>query len=538
MGSFAPNLIGLPEQFTDWRKHQLDAVNWMLDCKERFVCLCAPTGFGKSLAYMAAGYLSGKRTVVLTSTKGLQDQIQRDFSSIAKDIRGMQNYPCIEAENFDLPHYTKVNDGPCHAGAKCDKRTSGCLYFDAYRVAQRSNLVVTNYQCWMYDRQKEKQLLSDTHPVKLLILDECHDALLQLSDYLAVEIERKECLALNVGWPQSGYSQLQWQDWAGFWHSRLEERIESAKQQMRMQGTSWPRLREIRTLRELDRKLEQVAGMLGQWVIEEQEQHADTMRSVRFDPLWPKEYAQGALFRGVDKVVLVSATVRHKTAALLGIKPEEMAFREFPSTFPVENRPVWHVPTVRMNHRTEADDDKMVTFLRKLDMLLDKRADRKGLVHSVSYRRARFILDNSRHAGRMMIHGSDTRSSVIDSFRQADPASGAILVSPSVDTGYDFHGTLAEYQIICKLPFPDTRGTVMKARCSEDRDYSCYLTAQTMQQMTGRVCRSETDRGETIITDDNAQWMVSRYRQHFNRWWLDSYHSLRRYQNPMPLEKL
>ncbi len=38
---------------------------------------------------------------------------------------------------------------------------------------------------------------------------------------------------------------------------------------------------------------------------------------VQFDPLWPKLYAENVLFRNVKKIVLVSATVRPKTAIRL-----------------------------------------------------------------------------------------------------------------------------------------------------------------------------------------------------------------------------
>ncbi len=410
-------------------------------------------------------------------------------------------------------------------------------HFDQYRRAQAAGIVVTNYQCWLYDKLKQKGNLASNRGVDMLICDEAHDAVEELSSYLSVALERKDCLSLGVNWPQSGFNQGEWRDWGAHWEDKLDQRIESLKEQLAETGMSHTLLHEIKVTKELQRKIERVSLMQDEWVIEELDRHGDEAKSVKFDPLWPRKYAENHLFRGIAKVVLVSATVREKTAELLGVPAHELAFREFPSSFPVENRPVIHVPTVRMNFRNEQDDDQMMWFLRKLDLLLDQRADRKGVIHTVSYKRARFILDNSKHAGRMMVHGSDTRASTIQRFLAASPGSGAILVSPSVDTGYDFNGEAAEYQVICKLPFPDTRGTVMKARCREDKDYSSYLTAQTMQQMTGRVCRSETDRGETLVTDDNCVWMVPRYRKYFNGWWLGSFRT-QKGKLPEPLEKL
>lgn len=519
-----PYEFGLPPHFKSWRSSQYEIADWIVNVPTRFAMLCAPTGSGKSLMYMAAAAMSGKRTVVLTSTKGLQDQLNSDFESISTDIRGMSNYGCDMAVQFGFPVSTRVADAPCQAGARCPMQSGGCGYFDQYRRAQKADIVVTNYQCWMHD-QKKRQGLGSEKPVEILILDECHDALDQLSSYLGTVLERKECLAAGVTWPISGYVQQEWSEWAGYWLGVLQDKREELEANVKEgPGTGFSLLHEIRESKKLERKLERVTEMQDEWVIEEEGRHGDSMKGVRFDPLWPKKYRE-TLFRGVPKVVLVSATVRPKTAELLGIPEEELEFQEYQSTFPVRNRPVIHVPTVRMNFRNEADDNTLSWWLRKADLLIGARAHTKGIIHSVSYKRARLLLDNSVHASRMMLHGSDNRASVIERFRRMPSDSGAILVSPSVDTGYDFKDDEARWQLIGKVPFPDTRGAVMKARCGEDKDYAMYLTCQILQQMTGRIVRSEEDWGETLCIDDNILWIVGKYKHFFNKWWLSAFQS-------------
>lgn len=516
--------FGLPAQFTAWRPDQIEAVNYICDCPQRFVMLCAPTGFGKTLAYVAAAIMSGNRTVCLTSTKGLQDQLKRDFSDVSIDIRGMQNYRCHLAREFGLPDYTRVVDAPCQCGVKCHLTSgggNGCEYFDLYRDAQTSPLIVSNYQAWMYD-QRKKWGLTSQEPVDMLVCDEAHDAVDELCSFLGVELERKEALSMGLSWPLSGYSQQEWSGWAEHWRVQLEKRREGLEERVRHGGgvgAGWTTLHEIKEIKALERKLDRIQGMKDEWVLEELGRSGNTMAAVKFDPLWPRMYREH-LFRGVKKVVLVSATVRPKTAELLGIKQSELAFMEYKSSFPVENRPVIHVPTVRMNHRNEADDNVLSWWLRRIDNLIRARQDRKGIVHTVSYKRARLLVENSEWARKMIVHGSDTRAEAIERFRRAGP--GTVLVSPSVDTGYDFSDDLARYQIIAKVPYPDTRGAVMKARVHEDRDYPIYLTAQILQQMTGRIVRSETDWGETLVIDDSIQWIVGKYRNFFNKWWTES----------------
>lgn len=535
----SPAEYGLPEKFTSWRSSQFDAINRTVDSPQRFVCLCAPTGWGKSLYYMAAAKMSGMRTVILTSTKGLQDQLKRDFDTISADIRGMQNYPCSIATEFGFPAYTKVADAPCQAGAHCLLRGGGCGYFDSYREAQQADIVVTNYQCWFYDRHKKKGHLRTERPVDMLVIDEAHESMTELAGYLEVGLERRHCLSMGVTWPNSGYSQEQWQQWGAHWRTQMEERQkdleESIQQLEKGRGAARQLMQEIKEVKKLGKELAKVADMVGQWVIEEVDVGNGTMAGVKFDPLWPREYAERVLFRDVGKVVLVSATARPKTAHLLGIGDTEMAFEEYPSSFPVERRPVIHVPTVRVNYNTERDDSAMMWLLRRMDQLISRRLDRKGLIHTVSYKRARFVKDNSQYADRMLIHGSDNRAEVVEKFRRSGP--GTILVSPSVDTGYDFPGPECEYMLLLKLPFPDTRDAVMKARSREDKDYGAYLTAQTLQQMTGRGMRSEDDMCECLILDDNIGWFLGKYRHFFNKWWTESFW-IQKNGLPDPLDKL
>src|SRR5882762_5033440 len=149
----SPNLVGMPDKFSRWRPGQAEAVLRALDSPKRFVVLGMPTGFGKSLVYLAAGHLGGDPTIFLTSTKGLQNQLTEDFGpSGLVDIRGMSNYPCKEANDgqlFGRDKPVRCDEGPCLAGWKCGLAEDGCDYFDAQRAARASPLTVTNYAYWL-----------------------------------------------------------------------------------------------------------------------------------------------------------------------------------------------------------------------------------------------------------------------------------------------------------------------------------------------------------------------------------------------------
>lgn len=548
-----PIEFGMPSKFSQWRPGQVEAIDEILLTDRRFVIICAPTGFGKSIMYTAAAKMSGLRTVICTSTKGLQDQLVGDFGQMRGmvDIRGQSNYECVRAHEFGLlrlnPAYPiTVDMGACHSGAACEAKYNGeCEYYRRYSHARTGDTVITNYALWMHDKFKRGPTdessenlqtgnLISVKPVEMLVLDEAHDAPEELASFVGTELRYRDVSRNKLQWVGKE-NQASWQEWAKEAVGELQERLEMVKDDLKRGNMK--SIREAGQWKRMMYKVEKVAGMQGEWAIEEDTKSwvaKENGPSVRFDPLWPKHYAESALFRGVKKIILVSATVRPKTAELLGIHAKDTNFREFPSSFPLNSRPIIHVPTVQMNWRVT--DYGILQWIQRIDQLIDQRLDKKGVIHSVSYDRASLIKDNSRHSSRMLLHNSSTRATTVATFKTSPP--GTILVSPSVDTGYDFPYSECEYQIISKLPFADNRGKVMKARMKADKEYSNYTTAQTLVQMTGRGMRAEDDKCETLIVDDNIGWFVSGNRKHFPAWWLESYKAMDRNQLPKPLAKL
>ena len=536
----SPSELGLPEKFTSWRSDQWSAVNRILSSTKRFVVICMPTGAGKSLVAMAAAVLSG-RTVVLTATKGLQEQISAEMESLVSDIRGLNNYLCPIAETLGIAKDTTVGDAPCQCGYGCVKRRGGCTFYDQYRTAQKSDVVVTNYQMWMNDGAKESgdrgdlqygipPVASDVYEieaarekqkVRMLICDEIHDGPEQVSMFLGVDFSRRECLAMRLDWPDAGLSVDDWRQWAIGWLIKVAVRVSDAEAKVKSSGgRSWSK--ELKHLRDIKRKLDRLSGMQAAdgWILNEEDVQGRSMISVRFDPLSPARYAEQALWRGIEKIVLVSATVRPKTAELLGISRDDLEFVEYPSSFDPARRPTIYVPSPRMTYRTEQDDTTMKIWLGRLDSIIEKNLHHKGLVHCVSYRRMEFIKNNSECARYMLTHNTRDRNQIIEEFRRR-PAP-AILLSPSVDTGYDFKDSEARFQIISKLPFASTQDRLIKARQDKDKEYGLYLTAQTLVQMAGRIVRSEKDFGSTYILDGNFEWMYWRCRQWFPNWFQEA----------------
>jgi Rad3-related DNA helicase len=543
-----PRECGLPEKFVSWRDQQADAISRILAGDKRFIVLSMPVGAGKSAVITGAALLSGRRCGVLTMTRGLQDQYAAEMAECISDIRGLANYACPIAAQLGVPAGTTAADAPCQCGYSCRLKWGGCGYYDRYRAAQHADLFCTNYSCWMYDSLKESEQtgnlqfgiepdITKDRPVSVLFCDEAHEIVSALGMFVGIDVTRRECLQLHLPWPDAGGTVGNWREWAEGNIESVSDRLKAAELRVRKGSGSngsngsngWSR--ELKHLRDMYRKLERLSAMqlAGEWIITETDKNesAGTMSAVRFDPLNPARYAESALFRGIEKVVLVSATVRPKTASMLGIAQSDMEFIEYPSTFPVARRPVIHIPTIRMTYRNEQDDGLMSEWLKTLDAWIGPRIalGRKGIVHAVSYARMKFIVDNSEYAWCMMTHGTWDRERRVAEFRRADGP--CVLVSPSIGTGYDFAHGAARWQVIAKLPFASTQDPMVRARQERDKDYGLYQAAQDLQQATGRINRAESDWGETLILDQSVEWAIPKMRAKgfLSRSWLEAFRS-------------
>jgi Rad3-related DNA helicase len=405
-----------------------------------------------------------------------------------------------------------------------------------YKKALDSQLVVTNYSYWTAIHRFSEGL----GKFDLLVCDEAHACPDEICDAMSTYFTTEEVYRhLNAQFPADDASIEVWRRWARELLPKAESKVEELADYIKDSGgmAATRDIKRLVALKALASKLETIATSTGQWVAE-----ASVKGGYTLDPVWPADYAEKLLFLGIPKVLLVSATVIPKTLQLLGIDESEYEFQEYPAVFPASRNPFIYVPTVAVDHRTFAQVDGkrnawIDLWLMRIDQLIADRLDRKGIVHTVSYNRKNLILENSEYAEYMVSHSPLDTGDQIRRFRAQSPP--AVLLSPSVDTGWDFPFTDCEYQIICKVPYPDTRSRVMTARCNSktgDPLYGPYITAQKLVQSCGRDMRAPDDRGENIIIDDKIKGFLAAYHDLLPKWFLALY---RRSDGlPMPPPKL
>lgn len=487
-----PAELGLPSKFSSWRPGQDRILQQVLDSRNQSVTVqVVPTGGGKSLCYMTAAVLLPGRTLILTSTKGLQDQLSSEFGDYISVVKGQAAYRC-RVSGYPCSH------GPCHWGYRCPIKDNGCEYYDSIRRANASSIVVANYSFWFANDPEALGRFD------MLVCDEAHDSVEQLLGSLSVSIRRDDVARMSQ-FPAPGKGMNYYLAWGHILAQRVEDRISDRKKRG---ATEDPEAVRLLTLKYKIERLKRVRH--DNWIAEHKG------NAIEFEPIWPGKLSESFLTRGIPRILFTSATVTRKTMDLLGITG--YTYTEYPSYFPVNNRPIYYIPTVRMDHK--AGPAEISAWLARIEQICAARPDTKGIIHAVSYDRCKRIYHTSSHKSRMMTHDSDTTHLIVERFKESTEPK--ILVSPSVVTGFDFPYDTCRWQIISKIPFPDGRSEVMKARTKIDPDYGSYLAVQSLVQACGRGMRAPDDNCEVFVIDNHWEWFSSKYKGLFQNWFLQA----------------
>lgn len=492
-----PQALGLPEKFEAWRPTQTEAIRLYMNSPNRVKVVSMPTGGGKSAIYIAVIALSKKPTCIVTESRGLQDQLEEDFGGMGLvSLKGRDNYRC-----------TLRDDYTCQDGyaARCPHKGSHmCEASAAGFRAAASSMVVTNFAKWT----TAKRFGTGMDHFTQVIFDEGHSAPDAISHAMQVVLHHREVEGeLGMDFPPPGTEMVDWKMWAVTARLGAEEAMLSAR------AASGPHaapstIKRFLHMQSLFRRLTTIAtANPTNWIEDEHKDWKQRHDGYQFDPLRPGSYCESSLFLRMDDIGIFSATIQEKTLYQLHQKKGSFSYWEFPSEFDPKDAPIYHVPTQRVDR---SHPDLTQLWIRH-DQMAGRRRDRKGIVQTISFARQNDILQASRYSDSMYVNErGEAPTEILEMFRDAEP--GAILVSPSVSSGYDFPGKFCEWQFICKIPFQDSRSKIIKARQEDDKEYGPYAAINKFVQICGRGNRFKGDRCENVIPDDNfKEWFWPRY---------------------------
>ncbi len=199
---------------------------------------------------------------------------------------------------------------------------------------------------------------------------------------------------------------------------------------------------------------------------------------------------------------------------LNGIDPSKAVYYSIPSPFPQKNRPIYYTPIGKMSYAKK--NETFENYVPFIERILKKYKDQKGIIHTNSFELASWIERDIKNS-RLMYHDSNNKEEVLREHFKSP--SNPVIVSPSMTTGVSFDHDRARFQIIAKIPYPSLGSQKNKQRQKINPEWYAYITVAKLIQTIGRIVRSKTDFGDTIIIDESFG-DIMKYSSHYLPVWL------------------
>ena len=523
----------LTSKFPEFRPGQQDVVDRILAAPTRFVMLSAPTGAGKSViaAHVAEAVrdrerdTGGARSVFLTSTKMLQNQYRVDFPMMA-EIKGMRNYPCqiLKLAGCDAPDCDERSDqyweptcdrGPCHdkargmarwARTECELRNAGCDYYDARREAEHGPFMLANYAYYMLAQRDQT---GPREPLfgqfDLAVCDEAHAVVDLLIKAQSTEWGRRSVAFLRSQRVRTDFLSADTLEEAAEAARTAANKLiyliahtppdESATNETDGAPTYGRPTRRKRLKAELEKVKKLIAAETSTGFVWDPENH----RLV--DTTLTSGSCEQHLWKGVPKILLMSATINEQTARTLGIPADQLTVIEAEPAIPAEQRPfalISGAPWLNYHTWKDTSGKSFRQWIVLIDRILDETPKVKTIIHVNSYPQADLLAAHSAHRARIINHGRGRAADGVARYLAA--GDGAVLVSPAVDTGVDFPYDDCRVQIIAKMPWERTDPVVQAIEAAHPGYRDCRAVLKMVQQ-AGRSTRAPDDASVTFAVD-------------------------------------
>ena len=188
----------------------------------------------------------------------------------------------------------------------------------------------------------------------------------------------------------------------------------------------------------------------------------------------------------------------------LGIDESEIFKLEVEPIFDLSKNPV----KVYKKFNMEYDNLKEIKYntLPIIDEILYNHRFEKGIIHAFSDECKEFLYENLKDQRRLITHTMENREEKLEEFKNSSRP--LVFVSSSMDEGVDLPGDQCRFQIIFKLPFPnsqDYRIGMREATYEDGEEWYRYKMLTRLIQAYGRGIRYEGDYCQTYLLD-NRIW--------------------------------
>lgn len=459
----------------DIQARVLETLGKEWDRYDTFV-ISAPTAFGKTA--LSKTIMRTLHSVsVITPTNQLVEQFQDEFPDTRKLSR-LDSYRC---EDWARPcSVTRGKLGGFCKGCECSKDLAVAKY--------RGGPGIYNYHIYLAHK-----LYRD-----VLVIDEAHNLLSIIRDRLAVKIWQHD-----YKYPDGMYSSQQIRDWI--------ETLSPTKRRHKKIQLLWGSV-----VHDIPQYLSQRATeqFNGKGTSRGHPEDRDCLKLLPVDisdapPMfWPRE---------VKKRVLLSATIGRKDIEALGLSGRVL-YINAESPIDASRRPIVLVPLVNVNRHNIGE--AAATIGRYIDeIVLPQHEGQKGVIHA-SYQLAS-LLRNHLHGDRYLFHTRENKNNVYNSFRESPASSGTVLVASGMYEGVDLPQDLGRWQVIAKVPWESLGSPAVRYMSERDPEWYSWNTIRTLIQACGRICRTPTDEGITLILDTSVGKLFKDWDHLLPAWYKD-----------------
>lgn len=512
------------------RKTQIEAFEWLEENQDKkYLFVEMPVGGGKSnLGISFSCFLSPTKgdSFILTPQRILQHQYEQTFSpNLLTSLYGKNNYECRSKKTT------------CDIGCIVKPSCKGCSYEIAKAKAKEKPNLVLNYTYAMLAFGYTEIF----DPRRLMILDECHNLEDHLTEFDSTTIGEWRTKKLNISWVKSKtfegvYSWLK-SVYLPASKKYYEEVFSNNESLLDKSGRDLTPndLKRLKDMTALEDHIDSVEGFVCSSVEDLKKDFVlvqDTS-SVKFKRLSGEHAFHSIIEPKANQFLFMSSTILNYEGYCkdIGLDPSQAAFISLDSEFPVENRPVYYMPKMKMNSSWKNPENKDGRELIKngIKEILEMHKDDSGIIHTSNFQISRWLVEElTGNAPQQILHhnpdSGDDRNSIINAFQLGKRPK--VLISPSITEGLDFKDDLSRFAIFAKVPFGYIGDQWIKRRMELSQEWYMRRALIDIIQGGGRVVRSDTDWGNVYILDASFTYLLNQTRFMVPKWWMESFKTL------------
>lgn len=515
------------------RNNQIKALEWLEKQDAKYLILESPVGSGKSNIGIAYNEFLGGNSYILTPQRILQAQYEESFKDNEQvnlaSFYGKSNYTCQQKNTT------------CDVGSVIKPPCAGCPFATAKRRAALAKNTVLNYKLALLQFAFGAKTFKARN---LIIMDECHTLENHLIDFDALKITDWRCKRYNIPFKvqKTIPDALIWmkEDYL----PKMREIVKNMEQecediQFRAEDGEKLSNKDIKKLQEFDSLADHVDEVIVMCakesaLVEESFVLVHGPLEFQFKRLYGAYTFARLVKPNAQKFLFMSSTVLNQKGFCkdLGIEPEESAFLSLDSDFPKENRPVYYIPTMKMNTSWSAPENhkERQAMADGIIKIVESHKEDTGIIHTGNFKIAEWLVREfkdygiSHHIYHHNPESGDDRNSVIEAF--TTDVKPRILISPSSTEGLDLKEDLGRFAIFAKVPFGNLGDQWIKRRMELSTEWYQRQALINIIQGGGRVVRSKDDWGHVYILDGSFAYLYKSTYMMIPRWWRDAYQTV------------